>query len=108
MVYKISDRPVINPMSDVTVVEGNYIVLTCSASSKPASTFKWYRQSQSNNILHQGTGTLDSNKLSYRIDNVRRSDAATYTCNANNGIENADNKNVLLTVHCKCSVLLIP
>ncbi|XP_053389842.1 protein turtle-like [Mercenaria mercenaria] len=85
-------------MPEIITVEGNNSVLTCVASSKPVSTFKWYREGQSG-ILHQGTGTLGSNKLSYQMNNVRRNDAATYRCNANNGIETADNKNVHLTVY---------
>ncbi|XP_060564839.1 hemicentin-2-like, partial [Ruditapes philippinarum] len=92
-------RPLIKPMSDVIVVEGNNTELICAASSKPASTFKWYKQGQEDQILHQGTGTMENNKLSYPLTNVRRGDAATYTCNANNGIEKADSKNVLLTVY---------
>ncbi|XP_053389838.1 hemicentin-2-like [Mercenaria mercenaria] len=91
-------RPLIAPMSEIIAVEGNTTVLTCVASSKPASTFKWYREGQSG-ILHQRTGTLDNNKLTYIISNVRRTDAAKYRCNAKNGIEAADNANVLLTVY---------
>ncbi|XP_060588057.1 hemicentin-1-like [Ruditapes philippinarum] len=95
-------RPLIKPMSDVIVVEGNNTQLKCSASSKPASTFKWYKQGQEHKVfflLHQGTGTMENNKLSYPLTNVRRGDAATYTCIANNRIENADIKNVRLTVY---------
>ncbi|XP_053391074.1 hemicentin-1-like, partial [Mercenaria mercenaria] len=91
-------RPLIEPMPEVIAVEGNNSILTCVASSKPVSTFKWYREGQSS-ILSQGTGTLAINKLTYTINNVRRTDAATYRCNANNGIESADNENVLLTVY---------
>jgi hypothetical protein len=94
-------------MSEGIVVEGNNTVLICAASSKPASTFKWYKQGQEDKVLHQGTGTLEDNKLSYPLTNVRRGDAATYTCNANNRIENADIKNILLTVYCKYSNLYI-
>ena len=35
------------------------------------------------------------------MTNVRRTDAATYQCNADNGVETPDNRNVLLTVYCK-------
>ncbi|XP_053372613.1 hemicentin-1-like isoform X1 [Mercenaria mercenaria] len=91
-------RPLIEPMPEVISVEGNNSILTCVASSKPVSTFQWYREGQSG-ILSQGTGTLASNKLTYTIRNVRRTAAATYRCNANNGIETADNENVLLTVY---------
>ncbi|XP_053409347.1 sialoadhesin-like [Mercenaria mercenaria] len=91
-------RPLIQPMAEIIAVEGNTTGLTCIASSKPASTFKWYREGHSG-ILHQGTGTLASNKLTYTIRYVRRTDAAIYRCNANNGIETADNKNVLLSVY---------
>ncbi|XP_053391410.1 protein turtle-like, partial [Mercenaria mercenaria] len=94
----ISDRPLIEPMKKVIAVEGNDSILTCVASSKPASKFKWYRAGHTG-ILSQGTGTLVSNKLSHIISNVRRTDAATYRCNANNGIETADNESVILTVY---------
>ena len=97
----VSDHPLITPMSDVVVVEGNNTVLVCSATSNPASTFKWYKKDQ-DKTLHQGNGTLDNNELIYYIQNIRRSDAGTYTCNARNGIGKAANKDVLLTVYCKC------
>ena len=96
----ISDRPLINPISDITVVEGNYAIFPCSASSKPVSTFKWYRKGNGT-ILKEGIGTPGNNGITFNMTNVRRTDAATYQCNADNGVETSDNKNVLLTVHCK-------
>jgi hypothetical protein len=92
------DRPIIEQMSDVVVVEGNTIELMCVASSKPVSTFKWYKQGQP---VKQGFGAIGNNKLPFVIINVRKQDAATYRCNANNGVEVADDETVLLTVHCR-------
>ncbi|XP_053391382.1 hemicentin-2-like, partial [Mercenaria mercenaria] len=90
-------RPLIENMPEIIVVEGNSSVLTCVASSKPASTFRWFREQST--FLDQGNGTLGNNKFSYTINNVRRTDAATYRCNANNRVELEDNKNVRLKVY---------
>ncbi|XP_060563629.1 contactin-1-like [Ruditapes philippinarum] len=91
-------RPIIEQMSNVVVVEGNNSELMCVASSKPASTFKWYKQGQQTPV-NQGSGAIGNNKLPFVLINVRKQDAATYRCNANNGVEVADDETVLLTVH---------
>ena len=81
-------------------MEGSRTELKCSASSKPASAFQWYKDGESI-ILHEGTGVLGNNQLPFVIPKVKRGDAALYRCNANNNVESPDNKYVLLTVHCK-------
>jgi len=75
-------------------------LLTCTVSSKPESTIKWFRLGSPDIEITEGI--IKGNKsLEYRIASVSRDDAGDYMCTADNGYGGAVNSNTSLVVRCK-------
>ena len=77
------------------------IVLSCSASSKPVSSFTWYHGS---NKIDESGSQQPSNQYSYTISSVQRTHYGTYKCLADNGVNPNDEDSIDLNVLCKIVV----
>lgn len=100
----LSDAPAITLLNTVTAVEFDLSVrLRCTAESKPAATFYWYKEGTAN-VLVTGNGTTGFNGLDFIIQNPTRDDAGIYRCEADNGISDKDSKTVELVIRCECEV----
>jgi len=88
-------------MTTVTATEYDTNVrLICTAHSRPVSVFKWYRV-DNNSVLMIGSGTNSYNGLDLVIPTPTRTDAGQYICQADNGIQAGDSKNVQLVINCE-------
>ena len=73
-------------------IEGSNATITCKASGKPPPYVSWIRN-----------GVLESSgkkAASLEFDNINRTDAGQYTCQANNSME-VTSINTTIVVHCK-------
>ena len=101
LIFFTSDSPIITTMTTVTATEYDTNVrLTCTAHSKPVSVFKWYKVGN-NSVLMTGSGTNSYNGLDIVIPTPTRTYAGQFICQADNGIETGDSKNVQLVLNCK-------
>jgi len=76
---------------DVTVIEGEDVVLTCNATGSPTPKISWYKKS--NYLIGFG------DQLTLR--NVTRYDSDIYECVANNGVGKVARSWAKLTVECE-------
>ena len=81
---------------EVIATAGEKAVLECAASGNPKPQIRWMRDNQliaidTVHVMQWQNGTLV-------IDDVRETDAGNYTCEANNGMEVAPRRSVLLSV----------
>ena len=73
-------------------IEGSNATITCKASGKPPPYVAWIRN-----------GVLESSgkeAASLEFNNINRTDAGQYTCQANNSME-VTSINTTIVVHCK-------
>ena len=85
-----------NVSSDATSREGQDLHLFCIASGRPDPNITWVRISPSGimrDVLHRGTN--------WDFKNISRTEAGTYRCIANNGIEDPVSHTINVTVICE-------
>lgn len=98
-----------NVSSDTTLLEGQDQQLFCIASGRPDPNIIWVRISPSgivSDVLHRGT--------IWDFKNINRTEAGTYRCIANNGVEDPVSHTINVTVLCEyklcnklCSLQLV-
>lgn len=95
-------------MNTVSAVEyDSSVQLRCTAHSKPAAIFKWYKVENTKFIVvHTGNGTIQYNGLNLTIRNPTRQDTGIYKCEADNGFASKDSETVELIIKCKFMYLL--
>ena len=72
------------------VREWDQLILSCQAKGNPNPTLKWIKNGK---VL---TGSSD-----YIIGSIRRTDAGTYYCLAENGVGNSDLRFINIAVNCR-------
>ena len=98
-----------NVSSDTTLLEGQDLQLFCIASGRPDPNITSVRISPSgivSDVLHRGT--------TWDFKNINRTEAGTYCCIANNGVEDPVSHTISVTVLCEyklcnklCSLQLV-
>ena len=76
--------------------EGLELQLYCAASGKPAPNITWTRvfnNGSESKVLHRET--------TWEIMNIKRTDAGTFRCTANNGAGNPAGQAIEVNVLCK-------
>ena len=73
-------------------IEGSNATITCEASGKPPPYVSWIR-----NGVRKSSG---KKAASLEFDNINRTDAGQYTCQANNSME-VTSINTTIVVYCK-------
>ena len=95
----LSEAPLINLSSGRRYyIEGSPVTIDCKASGKPLPHVAWIRN-----------GELESSKKEeafLKFDNISRTDAGQYTCQANNSVE-VTSINTSIVVYCKYILTLI-
>ena len=95
----LSEAPLINLSSGRRYyIEGSPVTMACKASGKPPPDVAWIRN-----------GELESSKKEasfLKFDNISRTDAGQYTCQANNSVE-VTSINTSIVVYCKYILTLI-
>jgi len=88
--------------SNVTVIVGSPLRLSCTSQGSPPDTFTWEKDSgpivQSisiTTVAHNSTRAVF--RTDYSIDSVTKSDSGTYTCTVTNPL-GSDNENITVTV----------
>ena len=76
----------------VSVIEGRSLSVMCSAAGNPNAEYRWINSS----------GATVSVTHTLLFQNISRSDAKTYTCIANNGLEK--NSSLSVDVQCEFSI----
>ena len=82
--------------SDATLVEGDNLQLFCIASGRPAPNITWVRvfpDGSQSDVLHMNA--------TWDLTNISRTDAGTYRCTADNGVENPVSHRMKVTVECE-------
>ena len=91
--FYLSEAPVINPsLEGKYYIEGSPVTIACEASGKPLPDVAWIRN-----------GVLESSgkkAASLKFDNINRTDAGQYTCEANNSVE-VTSSDTIIVVYCK-------
>ena len=97
--FYLSEAPLITlPLGGKYYIEGSPVIIACEASGKPLPDVAWIRN-----------GVLESSgkKTAFlKFDNINRTDAGQYTCQANNSVE-VTSMNTIIVVHCKYVLTLI-
>ena len=99
----------------VVITKGNTTTITCEAVGYPPPTVMWNRingilcdrVSVSDSVsvpTGPGYGSVTRVSVNLTITNASREDTGVYTCSANNSI-GSDDRNVHVTVQCKCNLL---
>ena len=79
-------------------IEGSPVTITCAASGKPPPDVVWIR----NGVLKKSVKQV----AFLKFDNINRTDAGQYTCQASNLME-VTSINTTILVHCKYILYLI-
>ena len=91
--FYLSEAPVINlSLEGKYYIEGSPVTIDCEASGKPLPDVAWIRN-----------GVLESSgkkAASLKFDNINRTDAGQYTCEANNSVE-VTSSDTTIVVYCK-------
>ena len=83
----------INYISGNQIVnEGSDLRLNCTAEGNPVPNITWTRPS-------------DNSIVRMPLTNINVKDEGIYRCTADNGIGKPVTKDVLVNVHCKCSLI---
>ena len=86
------------PLGGKYYIEGSLVTIACEASGKPLPDVAWIRN-----------GVLESSgkKAAFlKFENINRTDAGQYTCQANNSVE-VTSIDTSIVVHCKYILTLI-
>ena len=84
--------PVITrPPEATTLRENATLRLTCEATGQPRPTITWSRDG----VQQSSPGNR------FKISSIKRSQAGTYTCTADNQVKDAKTASALVTVECK-------
>ena len=95
------------------IIEGNVAIITCEAVGHPMPLVVW---NKSDGVLSDRVSVSDSVSVptgngndtrvskNLTIMNAVREDTGVYSCFANNSVGN-DNRNVNVTVQCKCNAI---
>ena len=91
--FYLSEAPVINPsLEGKYYIEGSSVTIACEASGKPLPDVAWIR----NGVLE-----ISGRKAALlKFDNINRTDAGQYTCEANNSVE-VTSSDTTIVVYCK-------
>ena len=91
--FQLSEAPLINLSSEVKYyTEGSPVTMACKASGKPLPDVAWIRN-----------GELESSGKKaalLKFDNINRTDAGQYTCQANNSAQ-VTSTDTTIVVYCK-------
>ena len=97
--FNLSEAPLIKlSLVEKYYIEGSSVIITCDAPGKPLPDVAWTRN-----------GVLESSgkKAAFlKFDNINRTDAGQYTCQANNSVE-VTSIDTTIVVHCKYVLTLI-
>ena len=97
--FYLSEAPLINiSLGGKYYIEGSSVTIACEASGKPLPDVAWIRN-----------GVLESSgkKAAFlKLNNINRTDAGQYTCQANNSVE-VTSIDTTIVVHCKYIITLI-
>ena len=74
------------------ISQGDTVTVSCSAQGNPAPELVWYRD---------GSGEIVSRQNTLTISNIRRDQAGTYVCQANNSVGQSEPKKIQLHVKCE-------
>jgi len=88
--------------SNVKVVVGDSLTLSCTSRGSPPDTFTWIKDStvldpQPNVVTLAHDSTTANFQSNYTISNVTTSDSGTYTCTVTNPI-GSDSENIIVVV----------
>ena len=100
MVLFRTDSPSISSGETVTLTLYTVGEIVCEADAHPAPSnyVTWERAGfDLSGFQHE----FADNKATMRLNNVSLADAGLYACNANNGIEPAAKKDVVVVVQCE-------
>ena len=78
LMYIVTPTIIKSSKSEVTVVDGNVLYLTCEAEGFPAPSVTWKK---SNKVLQ-----TNINKTDFIIDDASENDAGKYKCEASNSV----------------------
>ena len=94
---------------DVTTVEGQGVVLSCSVKGHPSPNVRWTKNGERLNIAaNPRLNVSQTNNIhSLIITDVHRSDAGQYGCVAYNSLANTTSSAATLEVYCKYQNQLI-
>ena len=84
--------------SDRDVCEGSLVTLSCNTTGNPTPGINWTR------AFDNGTDSAPLRPVvdgKYDMSNITRSSNGTYRCTADNGVGDAVNQTVKVTVRCK-------
>ena len=101
----ITDTPIvtIGEPSPARIVEGDSLLIPCSAHSHPdITTVEWYN---GDTLVDNPGSTLQDPSL--RKDNIQREDRGNYKCRVGNEVGHTDSSEVTLEVLCKYKNVLI-
>ena len=90
--------PRVEAVSEVTVKEGEEVVVECAVSGNPEPTMVWSRRGSE---LPHGSHTSCPAASCLTVSSVARADSGLYTCSADNGVGEAASANINLVVQCK-------
>ena len=99
VLFLVISPKVSNLTDDQHVPEGSNLTLFCGASGSPVPNITWTKVFENNSeseVLHRHP--------TWNIADIKRLDAGTYRCTANNGIGNPDSKTLNVDVLCKYMV----
>ena len=91
--------------SNVTVVVGNSLTLSCTSRGSPPDTFTWMKDGTPAPLTPTLTTVTHNTataifRSDYTISNVTTSDSGTYTCTVTNPI-GSDSENIFVSVNGK-------
>ena len=101
---EISNHP-----RNVTAVEGQGVVFSCSVEGNPSPSVRWTKNWEKLNIAANPRLNVSqmNNNHSLIITDVHRSDAGQYSCVAYNSLANTTSFSATLEVYCKYQNQLI-
>ena len=94
------DRPVLNvSVSKIILNETDQLYVLCASTSNPSAEYHW--------VDSTGASVVNAPLLAFPA--LKRSDAKTYSCIANNKIDKKTSANLTVEVNCKwCQGRLSP
>ena len=97
--FYLSEAPLINiSLGGKYYTEGSPVTIACEASGLPEPNVAWIR----NGVLESS----GKNAAFLKFNNINRTDAGQYTCQANNSVE-VTYTSTTIVVHCEYILTLI-